>query len=94
MNELHSKSIVWTQHEIWQLNNLLSYHYDNFCRQLKLYPKGKGNELGRYIALYLALANPTALPPGSKIYAESVLRIIDQKQSRHQFLKCKVSYTL
>jgi len=65
-----------------------------FCRQIKLYPKGKGTDLGRYLALYLTLANPTTIPPGSKIYAQTILRILDQKQSKHQFWKGKVCYTL
>ncbi|XP_061345820.1 ubiquitin C-terminal hydrolase 12-like, partial [Gastrolobium bilobum] len=63
------------------------FNTGNYEWKVKLYPKGKGAELGSYLLLYLALANPTALPPGSKVYAQTVLRIIDQKQAKHYFGK-------
>lgn len=63
------------------------FNVGNYKWQIKLYPKGKGTDSGRYLALYLTLANPTAIPPGSKIYAQTILRILDQKQSKHQFWK-------
>ncbi|KAK7264772.1 hypothetical protein RJT34_32382 [Clitoria ternatea] len=55
--------------------------------KIKLYPNGKGTELGGYLSLYLALANPSTLSPGSKIYAQIILRIHDQKQAKHHFGK-------
>ncbi|CAK9136448.1 unnamed protein product [Ilex paraguariensis] len=55
--------------------------------KIQLYPKGKGSGIGTHISLYLALADPTALPPGSKIFAEFILRILDQTHSNHDFGK-------
>ncbi|XP_058730126.1 MATH domain and coiled-coil domain-containing protein At3g58220 [Vicia villosa] len=63
------------------------FNVGNFKWQIKLYPKGKGIELGKYLALYLTLANPTALARGSKIYTQSTLRIFDQKLGKHQIGK-------
>ncbi|CAB4293035.1 unnamed protein product [Prunus armeniaca] len=55
--------------------------------KIQLYPKGKGNGIGTHLSLYLALADPKSLPPGSKIYADITLRILDQVNARHQFGK-------
>uniref|UniRef100_A0A2N9IEI6 MATH domain-containing protein n=1 Tax=Fagus sylvatica TaxID=28930 RepID=A0A2N9IEI6_FAGSY len=55
--------------------------------KIRLYPKGKGIGMGRHISLYLALADPTSLPPGLKIYAEFTLRILDQIYSSHLHAK-------
>ncbi|CAK9160708.1 unnamed protein product [Ilex paraguariensis] len=55
--------------------------------KIQLYPKGKSSGIGTHISLYLALADPTALPPGSKIFAEFILRILDQTHSNHDFGK-------
>jgi len=59
----------------------------SFGRKIKLYPKGKGAELGNYLSLYLALADPLALSTCSKIYAQIILLILDQKQANHHFGK-------
>jgi len=56
------------------------------CRKIKLYPNGKDAELGNYVSLYLTLADPS---PGSKIYAQITLRILDQKQAKHHSGKGK-----
>ena len=47
-------------------------------RKIKLYPTGKGEGWGTHLSLYLALADPKKLPPGSKIYADFTLRILNQ----------------
>jgi hypothetical protein len=60
-------------------------------RKIRLYPKGIGIGMGRHISLYLALADPTSLPPGLKIYAEFTLRILDQIYSSHLHAKGKCS---
>ncbi|KAL6190768.1 hypothetical protein ACLB2K_037162 [Fragaria x ananassa] len=52
--------------------------------KIQLYPKGKGNGMGSHLSLILALADPTSLPPGTKIYTEFTLRILDQTHQRHQ----------
>ncbi|KAJ9536858.1 hypothetical protein OSB04_029591 [Centaurea solstitialis] len=54
--------------------------------KIKLYPNGKGS-IGNNISLYLALADPTNLPPGTKILAEFTLRILDQLYTKHQYGK-------
>ncbi|KAG5555385.1 hypothetical protein RHGRI_012804 [Rhododendron griersonianum] len=46
--------------------------------KIQVYPKGKGSGAGTHISLYLALADPSILPPNSKIYAEVKLRIVEQ----------------
>ncbi|KAE9592786.1 putative ubiquitinyl hydrolase 1 [Lupinus albus] len=80
---------------LWGIDNVLSI-LDSECHVskpfnaakyqwvIKLYPKGKGIGLGSgYMSLFLALADPTTLPPDSKIYTQILLRIVDQKQSNH-----------
>ncbi|KAJ1413464.1 TRAF-like [Sesbania bispinosa] len=54
---------------------------------IKLYPNGKDSGVGNYFSLYLALAEPTTLPPSSKIYACIILRILDQKYGDHYYGK-------
>ncbi|KAL2338899.1 hypothetical protein Fmac_013345 [Flemingia macrophylla] len=56
------------------------FNAGNYEWKMKLYPNGKDDELGNYVSLYLALADPSTLSPGSKIYAQIILRIIGQKQ--------------
>lgn len=75
-----------------QFNNELNLNgrYGDFCRKIELYPKGKGDELGRYLSLYLVLANLETLYPGSKICAQTILRILDQKQAETQYGKGNV----
>ncbi|KAJ1418701.1 TRAF-like [Sesbania bispinosa] len=83
--------------QVWDINNfskLDSECYDskpfnagNYKWKIKLYPKGKDAGLGSHLSLYLALANPTALSTGSRIYAQIILRILDQKQAKHHFGK-------
>ncbi|KAI4335057.1 hypothetical protein L6164_013739 [Bauhinia variegata] len=51
----------------------------NLKWKIKFYPKGKGTGLGNHLSLFLALAEPTTLPPGSKIYAEVTLLIGQDK---------------
>ncbi|KAL5065615.1 hypothetical protein RYX36_027352, partial [Vicia faba] len=47
------------------------FNVGNFKWQIKLYPKGRGIELGKYLALYLTLVNPTALSPGFLLISNS-----------------------
>ncbi|KAH9684092.1 TRAF-like family protein [Citrus sinensis] len=51
--------------------------------KIQLYPKGRRHGTGTHLAVYLALADSTTLTPGSKIYAEFTLRLLDQAQARH-----------
>ncbi|CAK9148651.1 unnamed protein product [Ilex paraguariensis] len=55
--------------------------------KIQLYPKGNGSGIGTHISLYLALADPTTLPPGSKLFAEFILRVLDLKRDNHEFIK-------
>ncbi|GLU05139.1 hypothetical protein SLE2022_222550 [Rubroshorea leprosula] len=61
-----------------------------FKRKIQMYPKGRRHGLGSHISLYLALADPKAIPSSSKILAEFTLRMVDQMQGRH--ISGKVSY--
>ncbi|XP_030475394.1 BTB/POZ and MATH domain-containing protein 3-like isoform X1 [Syzygium oleosum] len=51
--------------------------------KIRLYPDGKGNGLGGFVSLYLVLGDADTLPPGTKVYADFSLRIMDQLQGRH-----------
>ncbi|KAL3750477.1 hypothetical protein ACJRO7_011476 [Eucalyptus globulus] len=51
--------------------------------KIRLYPGGKGSGLGAFVSLYLALADSDTLPPGTKVFADFSLRILDQLQGRH-----------
>ncbi|GLU05137.1 hypothetical protein SLE2022_222530 [Rubroshorea leprosula] len=61
-----------------------------FDRKIQMYPKGRRQGLGSHISLYLALADPKAIPSSSKIFAEFTLRMLDQTQGRH--ISGKASY--
>ncbi|KAK7268874.1 hypothetical protein RIF29_21583 [Crotalaria pallida] len=86
-----------TYKHVWEVTNFPKldsecceskpFNAGNYTWKIKLYPKGKDVGLGNYLSLYLALADPTTLPQGSKIYAQIVLRILDQKQGKHHFGK-------
>ncbi|KAE9609980.1 putative ubiquitinyl hydrolase 1 [Lupinus albus] len=86
-----------TYKHIWEVTNFSKldsefclskpFNAGNYKWNMKLYPKGKGDGLGSYLSLYLALAEPTTLPQGSRIYAQILLRILDQKQVKHHFGK-------
>ncbi|KAH7863955.1 hypothetical protein Vadar_023971 [Vaccinium darrowii] len=53
--------------------------------KIQVYPKGKGTGIGTHISLFLALADPSTLPPNSKIYAKFKLTIVSQTNSNlHQ----------
>lgn len=58
---------------------------------MQLYPKGKDTGLPQYLSLYLALVDSETLNPCSNIYTQIILRILDQKQSKHQVGKGKVA---
>ncbi|GAV71632.1 MATH domain-containing protein [Cephalotus follicularis] len=78
---------------VWKIENFSNLHsecYDSevfFAGDQKwkifVYPKGKRHGIGSHLSLYLALADPTTLPAGSKIFAEFTLRILDQVKARH-----------
>ena len=70
----------------------INLHCAVSCRKMKLYPTEKGTALGsngRYMSLYLALADPASLSPTSKICASVTLRILDKKESKHYSRKGK-----
>ncbi|XP_068333880.1 uncharacterized protein [Pyrus communis] len=51
-----------------------------------LYPKGKSLGKGTHISLYLGLDDPEKIP-GSKVFAEYSLRIVDQMHARYECFK-------
>lgn len=46
--------------------------------KIRLYPKGTSNGEGSHLSLFLILASPETLPPGSQLFVEYTLRILDQ----------------
>ncbi|GLT60240.1 hypothetical protein SLA2020_330130 [Shorea laevis] len=58
--------------------------------KIQMYPKGRRHGLGSHISLFLALADPKAIPTSSKIFADFTLRVVDQVQGRH--ISGKASY--
>ncbi|BFG14827.1 hypothetical protein CerSpe_011010 [Prunus speciosa] len=54
--------------------------------KIKLYPKGADNG-STHVSIYLILANPEKLSPGSKILTEYTLRIVDQLNAEHFYSK-------
>ncbi|BBG93015.1 TRAF-like family protein [Prunus dulcis] len=55
--------------------------------KILIYPKGYGLGKGSHLSLYLGLSNPKTLPPGSGIFAAHCVRIVDQKHTKHVFVK-------
>ncbi|XP_062001736.1 MATH domain and coiled-coil domain-containing protein At3g58210-like [Rosa rugosa] len=55
-------------------------------RKLMLYPKGTSTS-SDYLSLFLVLDNPAVLPPGSEVFAEFTLRILDLNCGKHHSLK-------
>lgn len=54
-----------------------------------MYPTGRGSGEGSHLSLFVALADPAALHPATKIYAEVTLRLQDQVHSKHHSGKGK-----
>ncbi|XP_050374093.1 uncharacterized protein LOC126791661 [Argentina anserina] len=90
------KDAVMYKH-VWKINNFSSiktdchesktFSHGNQQWKIQLYPKGKGSFMGTHVSLFLALADPTSLPPGTKIYTEFTIRILDQLHQRHNYSK-------
>ncbi|XP_060668833.1 MATH domain and coiled-coil domain-containing protein At3g58370 [Ziziphus jujuba] len=80
-----SKDAIMNKH-VWRVENFsklvaagndsITFNAGDHTWKIKLYPRGKGNGLGTHLSLYLALSNPTTLPPGTKIYANFTLRVL------------------
>ncbi|XP_061995156.1 MATH domain and coiled-coil domain-containing protein At3g58210-like [Rosa rugosa] len=52
--------------------------------KLRLYPNGKGKGEGSHLSLFLELASPITLPPGSELFVEYRFRILDQIHHQHR----------
>ncbi|XP_015899301.3 TNF receptor-associated factor homolog 1b [Ziziphus jujuba] len=84
------KDAIMNKH-VWKVENFSKLVVENIDSKtfnagdhkwkMKLYPKGKGNGLGNHVSLYLALSDPSTLPPGTKIYASFTLRVLNQRNS-------------
>ncbi|XP_015900092.1 uncharacterized protein LOC107433325 isoform X2 [Ziziphus jujuba] len=70
-----------------ECNDSKTFNAGDHKWKIKLYPKGYGNGVATQLSLYLALSDPTALPPGTKIYADFTLRVLDQMNAKHYFGK-------
>ncbi|XP_040373540.1 uncharacterized protein LOC121052471 isoform X3 [Rosa chinensis] len=51
--------------------------------KIKLYPDGCGEGKGSHLSLFLELASPITLPPGSELFVEYRFRILDQIRHQH-----------
>ncbi|KAM5568582.1 hypothetical protein ABKV19_016240 [Rosa sericea] len=51
--------------------------------KLHLYPNGNGKGKGSHLSLFLELASPITLPPGSELFVEYRFRILDQIHHQH-----------
>ncbi|GKV06869.1 hypothetical protein SLEP1_g18691 [Rubroshorea leprosula] len=82
------ESFSTKQLECYDSQTFLSGDYN---WKIQMYPKGRRLGLGSHISLYLALADPKAIPSSSKIFTEFILRMVDQTQpGRH--ISGKASY--
>ncbi|TKY68371.1 MATH domain and coiled-coil domain-containing protein [Spatholobus suberectus] len=88
------KNYAFPYKHVWRIDNfskldsecIVSKPFDtgNYKWIMKLYPKGKNAGLGsNYFSLFIALADPTTFPPGSKIYTQITLSILDQREGKH-----------
>ncbi|BFG14820.1 hypothetical protein CerSpe_010930 [Prunus speciosa] len=95
------KDAVMYKH-VWKIDkfsklNAESYDSQTFIAgdqkwKIQLYPKGRDGGTGSHLSLYLALANPTSLPPTSKIYAQYTLRIVNQLNSSYPYESSKFTW--
>ncbi|KAM5568591.1 hypothetical protein ABKV19_016240 [Rosa sericea] len=51
--------------------------------KIMLYPKGRGEGKGSHLSLFLHLASPITLPPGSELFVEYRFCILDQIHHQH-----------
>ncbi|CAL8991019.1 unnamed protein product, partial [Prunus brigantina] len=90
------KGAIMYKH-VWKIDNFSklnaeSYDSETFIAgdqkwKIKLYPKGRDGAASGHLSLYLALADPTSLPPTSKIYAQYTLRLVNEYSSYHREYK-------
>lgn len=94
------KSPIIHKH-VWKIDNFSKLDDAKSCEsrafnaggekwKIQVYPKGKGSGEGSHLSLFVALADPTALHPATKIYAEVKMSLQDQVHSEHH--SGKVSY--
>ncbi|KAL6188402.1 hypothetical protein ACLB2K_039795 [Fragaria x ananassa] len=51
--------------------------------KIQLYPKGRDEGKGSHLSLFLGLASPITLPPGSELFVEHRIGILDQIHHQH-----------
>jgi len=59
-----------------------------FCRVLKLFPKGNSRAKGKYLSVFLYLADNETLKPDEKIFTQVVVRILNPLGSNHVASRC------
>lgn len=59
-----------------------------FCRVLKLYPKGDSPANGKYLSLYLHLADSETLKPDEKVFKQGHVRVLNPIGSNHVEGQC------
>lgn len=67
---------------------MLTCPYLMFCRVLMLYPKGYSIADGKYLSLYLHLADSETLKPDEKIFKQGHVRVLNPLGSNHVEKQC------
>ncbi|KAK9934106.1 hypothetical protein M0R45_021262 [Rubus argutus] len=76
--------------KVWKFSSLGGQSYGEeftaggYKWKITLYPEGTSDAVGTHLGLYLKLADPKSLPPGTKISTNFCLRILDQIHQRHR----------
>ncbi|XP_074382399.1 protein RESTRICTED TEV MOVEMENT 3 isoform X1 [Apium graveolens] len=78
---------TWKVEEFWKLDQLSqesrAFNGGDYKWKILMYPNGKGNGTGTHLSLYVALAEPASVSPGSKVLVEFTLRVLDLINGRH-----------
>lgn len=77
---------TWKVEDFWTLDELSesrAFNGGDYKWKILMYPNGKGNGTGSHLSLYVALAEPAAVSPGSKVLVEFTLRALDLMHGGH-----------
>jgi len=67
---------------------MLTSPYLMFCRVLKLYPKGNSRADGKYLSLYVHLADSETLKSDEKNFKQGHVRVLNPLGSNHVEVQC------
>ncbi|KAL6193561.1 hypothetical protein ACLB2K_034645 [Fragaria x ananassa] len=78
---------------VWKVDKLSSLGAQSYCSEpftagdynweIQLCPNGNGKGKGSHLSLFLVLASPITLPPGSQLFVEYRIGILDQIHHQH-----------